>query len=148
MLSISECPCTDKGTSNGETCNDGGRLTSTKLPRDRLWRISVSSILDLAIVEIIVVTNGILIAVLGVAVGSVIVILDGLESEGEVVHKDVRGFWFGIESGALDGRSSQDIHRAAKLDDSLCVSLPELDTDGVVISNHTVIEVFLQEVSA
>lgn len=149
VWSRSDCPCTDKGTSNGETCNnDGGRLTSAKLPRDRLWRISVSSILDLAIVEIIVVTNGILIAVLGVAVGSVVVILDGLESEGEVVHKDLRTFFVGIESSAFDGRSSQDIHRAAKLDVSLCFGLPELDADGVVIFNHAVIEVFLQEVSA
>ena len=113
-----------------------------------MWRISVSSILDFAIVEIIVVTNGILITVLGVAVGSVIVILDGLESEGEVVHKDVRTFCVGTESCALDGRSSQDIDRAANLDGSICFSLLELDADGVVISNHAVIEVFLQEVSA
>jgi hypothetical protein len=80
--SISEYPCTDKGASNGESCgHDGGRSGSAELPLERLCWVTVRSILDLTIVEISVVTEGISISVLGIAFDLVVGLLERLESE-------------------------------------------------------------------
>lgn len=75
---------------------------------------------------------------------SVVVILDGLESEGEVLHEEGTISLVDIEFGSLDGRSSQNIHRAANRDLSIFCSLEELDADCVLRSYHSDIEVFLQ----
>ena len=54
-----------------------------------MWRVTVGSVLDLTIHVIIVISEGVLVSVLGVAAGLVIVFLDGLESEGDVFEEEV-----------------------------------------------------------
>jgi len=77
--------------------------------------VSVCSVLDLTIVEIFVVTDGIDISVLLIAVGSVIDLLEGLDSECEVVQEDIAGLRIGVKFGAFDGSSRQNVHGAADL---------------------------------
>ena len=147
-MSISECQWSDEGTSNSESCgNDGGRSGSTHLPLERLWRVTVGSVLDLTIHVIIVISEGVLVSVLGVAAGLVIVFLDGLESEGDVFEEEVSWGFVVEESGTLDGRSFQNIDTAAWFDYIFCFGLFDLDANCVVVSNHAVIKVLLQKVA-
>jgi len=82
-----------------------------------LWRITVGSILDLAISVIAVIADGVHVSVLGVAVDCVVVILDGLDHEAKFLHDElVFVTFFGIEFDSLDGLSWQDVHGAALFD--------------------------------
>jgi len=105
-----------------------------------LWGITIGSVLDFTIVEIIIVTDAILISILGVAVGSVVGFNKGLDSECQCFQEVV--FIFGIlfKLGTFDGRSSENINRAANLWDLICIRVFETYADGVVSYFNTVIK--------
>ena len=76
---------------------------------------------------------------------NVVVILDGLDSEGDVLQEEGLICFVDIEFGTLDGSSFHNIHRAANINLDICCSVVELYADFVVVFDHTDIEVFLHE---